>query len=189
MENISLSITVLYAALLGLMLIAVSIRVVRLRVKHKVNLFDGGVEELGQAIRVQGNFIEYVPLAIILMAAVELGGAPAWAMHGFGGGLFVGRLLWRIAARPGTVPDQWPLVRPHRRRHHHLGADRRGGALRPVALRRRVGSRGQVSANPHSTVSPARKGFTGMLPSTWTAPGTVHGRRTSVNFSSFTGSA
>ena len=93
MENISLSITVLYAALLGLMLIAVSIRVVRLRVKHKVNLFDGGVEELGQAIRVQGNFIEYVPLAIILMAAVELGGAPAWAMHGFGGGLFVGRLL------------------------------------------------------------------------------------------------
>lgn len=47
MESAPLSITALYAALLGLMLIVVSIRVVRLRVEHKIDLFDGGIDELG----------------------------------------------------------------------------------------------------------------------------------------------
>lgn len=93
MESAPLSITALYAAFLGLMLIVVSIRVVGLRVKHKVNLFDGGIEDLGQAIRVQGNFIEYVPMALILVAAAEIGGAPAWTIHAFGSVLVVARLL------------------------------------------------------------------------------------------------
>ena len=60
-----------YIAINGLLLLALSVNVVRFRVKHRVNLGDGGQPELRQAMRVQGNFAEYVPMALLMIAAFE----------------------------------------------------------------------------------------------------------------------
>lgn len=84
----------LYAGLLGLLLIVLSWRVVRLRHKHRVNLGDDGVADLQRAIRVHGNFVEYVPLILILLAALELTGKVSTiVLHSFGAALVIGRIL------------------------------------------------------------------------------------------------
>ena len=49
-----------------------------LRQKNKVGLGSGGHENLEKATRAQGKFAEYVPFAMILIACLELNGAPWW---------------------------------------------------------------------------------------------------------------
>jgi uncharacterized membrane protein YecN with MAPEG domain len=56
-------------------------------------LGSGGKEELERAIRAQGNFAEYVPFGIILLAALELNGAPWWLVAIPGLTLIIGRLI------------------------------------------------------------------------------------------------
>lgn len=83
----------LYAGLLGLLLLALSMNVSRERGRARVSLGDGGDEVLNKAIRAQANFTEYVPLALILIALSEAQGAPAVAVHILGAMLVVGRFL------------------------------------------------------------------------------------------------
>ncbi len=85
-------ITGFYAALLGLLLMALSLNVIRLRYKYRQGIMDGGHKELALAIRVHGNFTEYVPLALILMFFDEAVKYPAWALHVLGVSLVVGRI-------------------------------------------------------------------------------------------------
>ena len=89
----SLSITGFYAGLLALLFIVLSINVIRMRLKFKVGTGDGEQEPLIKAIRVHGNFIEYVPLTLILLAAFEFSGGNALWLHILGGALFVSRIL------------------------------------------------------------------------------------------------
>ncbi len=107
MSTFPIPITAIFAGLLALMLVGVSIRVTVLRAKKKINLFDGGDEEMGRAIRVQGNFIEYVPMALALMGLVEWMGAKFWIVYLLGIALVIARLLhaWGIysSAFPGRV--------------------------------------------------------------------------------------
>ncbi|MBT3906920.1 MAG: hypothetical protein HOB79_04770 [Rhodospirillaceae bacterium] len=93
MEASHFQITAVYAGILALMLVMLGILVVKNRYRAKVGLFDGGDEQLGQAIRVHGNFAEYVPMALLVMAFAEAGGSPHWLIHCLGAILVVGRLL------------------------------------------------------------------------------------------------
>jgi len=100
MSTIPIPITAVFTALLALMLVGVSVRITVLRAKKKVNLFDGGDAELGRAIRVQGNFIEYVPMALALMGMIEWLGARPWIVYVFGAALLVARFAhaWGLYA-------------------------------------------------------------------------------------------
>ena len=51
------------------------------------------IKDLAKAIRVHGNFAEYVPIALILLASYELNGASAMMLHVLGAALVVGRVL------------------------------------------------------------------------------------------------
>src|SRR3546814_3776476 len=64
-------VTPLYAALCGLLLMVLSVRVILLRRAMKVGLGDGDQPVLRRAIRVQANCAEYVPLALILLLLLE----------------------------------------------------------------------------------------------------------------------
>ena len=64
-------ITALYAALLAGIFVILSVRVIAARRGSGAPLGDGGNPELLRRIRVQGNFSEYVPLALILLALAE----------------------------------------------------------------------------------------------------------------------
>lgn len=87
-----LPVTSLYAGLLGLLLVVLSARVVLVRRSAQVSLGSGGNAELEQRIRTQANFVEYVPLALLLLALLELGGMPGWAVHALGSALLLARL-------------------------------------------------------------------------------------------------
>jgi len=56
-------------------------------------LGSGGNEDLERAIRAQGNFAEYAPFGIILVACLELNGAPWWLVAIPGIALIIGRLI------------------------------------------------------------------------------------------------
>ena len=86
-------ITGFYAAVMGLLLLWLDAQVGRLRGQTGVSLYDGGNKELATAIRKQGNFTEHVPMVLVLMALVELNGAPAWLLNASGVALVVGRIL------------------------------------------------------------------------------------------------
>ena len=64
--------TAVFASILALMFIKLSLGVIALRRKNKVSLGAGGVDELERAMRAHGNFAEYVPLGLFLMGALEL---------------------------------------------------------------------------------------------------------------------
>ena len=96
MHGIAIPISAVFTALLALMLVAISIRITVLRAGKKINLLDGGDEQLRRAIRVQGNFIEYVPIALILLALTEWSGAQAWLVYCFGAALLPFRMLIQL---------------------------------------------------------------------------------------------
>lgn len=64
-------ITPLFAALFALMYVILSIGVIRIRFTDKISLGDGGNKQLEIATRIHGNFIEYVPLCLVLFWFVE----------------------------------------------------------------------------------------------------------------------
>ncbi len=87
-----LTIVPAYAAILALMFIALSLRVIGLRRSSKVALGVGGHTALERRIRVQANFAEYVPLALLLLAFAEFAGWPSWILHSLAVSLLAGRL-------------------------------------------------------------------------------------------------
>ena len=64
-------VTPLFAAIFGIMYMALSFNVVRYRFGAKVSLGAGESRNLERAIRAHGNFIEYVPFALLLMWFIE----------------------------------------------------------------------------------------------------------------------
>jgi uncharacterized membrane protein YecN with MAPEG domain len=88
-----LLVTSIIASVLTIIFIRLSFAVIGLRRKNKVDLGSGGHEDLERAIRAQGNFTEYVPFGIVLIACLELNGAPWWLVAIPGIALVFGRLI------------------------------------------------------------------------------------------------
>jgi uncharacterized membrane protein YecN with MAPEG domain len=88
-----LFITSIIASVLTIIFVKLSFAVIRLRRKNKVGLGSGGNEELERAIRAQGNFAEYMPFGLMLIACLEINGAPWWLVAVPGITLIVGRLI------------------------------------------------------------------------------------------------
>ncbi len=93
MSAFPLHLTAIYAGLMGVLLVVLSVYVSALRGKAKISFLDGGNETILRAMRAQENLTEYVPLALILMALLEWNGQPAWGVHTLGVLLLVGRLV------------------------------------------------------------------------------------------------
>jgi uncharacterized membrane protein YecN with MAPEG domain len=102
-----LLITSIIAAALTMIFIKLSFAVIALRRKNKVGLGSGGHEDLERAIRAQGNFAEYVPFGIILIACLELNGAPWYLVLLSGLALIIGRLIH--AKGMNTPPPDFSL--------------------------------------------------------------------------------
>jgi len=91
-----LLITSVVASVLTIIFVKLSFAVIGLRRKNKVGLGSGGIDDLERAIRAQGNFAEYVPFGIILIACLELNGAPWWLVAMPGITLIIGRLIHAV---------------------------------------------------------------------------------------------
>ncbi|NBV51181.1 glutathione S-transferase [bacterium] len=90
-------ITLILSSVMGLMCVWLALQVIKNRRKHQVSLGDGGIDELTRAIRAHGNFVEYVPLSLILLACSELNQAPLLVVTGFAVLIFLGRAFHAYA--------------------------------------------------------------------------------------------
>lgn len=90
------TVTTFYAGLLGLMSVAIAIVVGRVRGKADVSIGDGGNVDLIAAMRRHANFVEVVPLALILIGVLELNGVGKSAIHGLGASLVIARLCHAV---------------------------------------------------------------------------------------------
>lgn len=89
----TLEITPLYALPLAVMLFLLWLNVVKMRAATDVSIGFGGDAVLHEKIRKHGNFIEFVPLVLVVMALAELRGGNGIALHLAGILLVVSRAL------------------------------------------------------------------------------------------------
>lgn len=89
MENIIIPV---YAGICGMLLVLLSMRVVYFRRMLKIGIGYGESKELSRAIRVHANFIEYVPLTLLLLTFYELTKGADYYFHGACIALILSRL-------------------------------------------------------------------------------------------------
>jgi uncharacterized membrane protein YecN with MAPEG domain len=99
------SITAGYLAVLALLYVALSVQVVRLRLKTRAAFSDGGSVELRSAIRAHAHFAEYVPITALMVAMLEMSGVAALRIHLLMAALLLARLLHPLGmyAKPNTL--------------------------------------------------------------------------------------
>ncbi|MEW9799152.1 MAPEG family protein [Alteromonas sp. CYL-A6] len=94
-----LPITAFYASLLGLCYLYLSMLVIGVRRKNRISLGDGGNEDLRRLSRAHGNFSEYVPITLLLIACLEANIGQIWWIHLLACALLFGRLLHAYGIR------------------------------------------------------------------------------------------
>lgn len=94
-------VTALYAGLLAIFALGLSFRAGSYRGKVGVSILYGEPAnmELAQRVRVHQNFLEYVPMLLILMGIVELNGGSALFLHVAGIVLIISRIAHAIGLR------------------------------------------------------------------------------------------
>ena len=106
MQSIAVPITTLTGGILGLMTIILSVSVVIQRARTRASLDVTTDDKLQVCARVFGNFIEYVPIALILLALCEANGAGVRILWTIGGLLVLGRVIHAFGlsvTKPVTV--------------------------------------------------------------------------------------
>lgn len=97
------SVTPLYALPLAAIFLVLWMRVSAIRSSTGISFGDGGNALLLQRVRQHGNFIEWVPLVLILMMLAEGMGAPALYLHISGALLLIGRIAHPFGLTPGNA--------------------------------------------------------------------------------------
>lgn len=82
-----------YAALLGALMIVLSLRISLARMRSGISLGWGDDPILKARVRAFGNFAEWAPMALVLLVLAEAAGAPPVVLHAGGAALLIGRLL------------------------------------------------------------------------------------------------
>ncbi|MDN7123405.1 MAPEG family protein [Pseudidiomarina terrestris] len=103
--TVELPISMLYAGLLALLYFVLAALVIRLRWRDRVGIGTGESKDLEVAVRIHGNFAEYVPFLLLLLVLMELSGASGMLLHTVGGLLFVARVCHAIGLRMSIGPS------------------------------------------------------------------------------------
>ena len=101
-----LPVTAFWIAVAAIALFVLSLPIALHRKRARTSLGDGGDSLLQRRIRAQGNFTEYVPMGLLVIAAVEAGGYAAWIVWSVGGLLAIGRALHAWGLLGDTLPPR-----------------------------------------------------------------------------------
>ena len=85
------------------MYLYLSIAVIKQRLKHQVSLGSGENADLEKAIRIHGNFIEYVPFFLILLFLLENLTLSSNLTFWLGAALLASRICHVIGMRDGNL--------------------------------------------------------------------------------------
>jgi uncharacterized membrane protein YecN with MAPEG domain len=105
------SVTSAYLGILALLYLVLGLQVSRLRRGNKVLFGDGGNIKLRSAIRAHGNFVEYVPIIVLMVAMLEMSDMPAMRVHLLMGALLVARLLHPLGMYVGPRTLRFQICR------------------------------------------------------------------------------
>ena len=89
-------ITLLFTALHVLVLLSLLVPISRHRRRNRIGIGDGGDPELQRKIRVHANFVEHAPLALLMLALLELSGLAAPWLWLSGTALLLGRVMHAV---------------------------------------------------------------------------------------------
>ncbi len=103
-----MQVTALYAALLALLLVYLSARVIVRRRAMRIGMGDGDDPLLARWVRAQANLAEYAPLGLLLILILEQGGWSPWLLHILGLLLVAGRWSHAFAF---TFVEPRPMAR------------------------------------------------------------------------------
>jgi uncharacterized membrane protein YecN with MAPEG domain len=96
-------VTPLYAGLLVLLFVLLSVRVVNIR-RRGIVFGDNGDVSVTRVVRAQANFAEYVPLALLMMGFLEASRFSIYVLHALGLTLVIARLAHASALSFGWQP-------------------------------------------------------------------------------------
>ncbi|AYF44276.1 MULTISPECIES: MAPEG family protein [Halobacteriovorax] len=89
-----------YCGVLGLIYLLLTFYVIRMRWKHRVGLGHGKNEHMTKAVRIHGNYNEYVPFILMLTYfAIQKNAINLMAIHFLLGGLVLSRISHFIGLR------------------------------------------------------------------------------------------
>ena len=94
-----LPITAFYASLLGLCYLYLSVAVISVRRREQISLGNGNNTELERLNRAHGNFAEYVPITLIMLACLESLSGISWVLHVGACALLFGRIAHAYGLR------------------------------------------------------------------------------------------
>ncbi len=89
----TLTFTTYYAIGFAVLMLVLWMNVVRLRAANHISLGYGDDPTLHERMRQHGNFVEWVPLTLILLGLAELRGTEALWLHVCGGLGLAGRVI------------------------------------------------------------------------------------------------
>ena len=98
------SISLAIAAIFGLLHVIFTLRVGNYRFRSKISLGDGGDRELRNRVRAHGNFIENVPIALLLILLNDLDGAQESTLVVMGATLLASRLTHYLTIVTPKLP-------------------------------------------------------------------------------------
>lgn len=103
--QITLGVTAVFVLISIPMAIAVGLR----RGKTGISLLHGEDDQLLRLMRAHGNFVEYVPLALLALAGAEIAGAAPWLVAVCGATLLSGRLIHYFGLRAASDSKGRPI--------------------------------------------------------------------------------
>lgn len=108
----SIPVTLLFSAIFTLFALALSAHVGPYRGKAGVSILYGEPRNMELAVRVRRhqNFLEYVPMILILMAAIELNGGSSTFLYAIGILLFVARVAHAMGLKQDDMSHIGRLI-------------------------------------------------------------------------------
>ena len=107
-----LTITGLYAGILAIFALVLSFRAGGFRGKTGISVLYGEPQnmELAERVRTHQNFLEYVPMVIILMGIIELSGGSSTYLWITGGLLVVARIAHAVGLKHDNMAHPGRLI-------------------------------------------------------------------------------
>lgn len=108
----TLPITALYAGIMAVFALVLSFRAGSYRGKSGISILHGEPVNWELAVRVRRhqNFLEYVPIILILMGLIEINGGSATFLHSVGILLIVARIAHAIGLKHDTMQHIGRLI-------------------------------------------------------------------------------
>ena len=103
-DSLNIETTRLFAAIFGVLHVIFILRVGGYRFRSRISLGDGGDTELRNRIRAHGNFVEQVPIALLLLLLNDLNGLADSTLMILGSVLLVSRLLHYVMIVSCSLP-------------------------------------------------------------------------------------